>query len=267
MILRPWVAASLAGAAVALATPAAGVTAQAPARPASGPAWLRTGDWDHDRGGSLRDCYSARRVVLIDGTFRAILKNGRHGPEAIVLQGDSSTATAPPAAPWSAFTVSTYLDVSYPTQTENQYELEIRDFFKVQPLFVVKAFARHEQVFPFPVAHCDDDRDGNDQEHWGKDDGGPGGFGELAAPLGGPTAEGSGASGSPSPQAGDQQQSGQPGPGTSGGTTSSLSTGTTADSKNAGLRSTTRVGIVAAGMLALAGTLGAAWYRRRRSTR
>lgn len=261
MNLRPWVAASLAGAAIALASPPAGVAAQASTRHASGSPWLQEGGGDgdgrHHHHNPWRDCYSPRRVVLIDQNFRVILRNGRRGPEALVLQRGPSSSSSSPAAPWDSFTVSTYLDVNYPTQTSNQYEWKIRDFFREHPLFVVKAFDRHERAFPFPAAHCIDDRDdGDHRDH-----------GDHALPYGGEAADGSGASGSPSPQAGDHHQDGRREPETlgSGGTVRPLPRGAKGAGRSDRLLSAKHIGIAAGGLLMVLGMLTTAWLRRRRS--
>ncbi|MFJ2807863.1 hypothetical protein [Kitasatospora sp. NPDC087271] len=256
---RPRVAASLAGAVIALASPLADVAAQASARHAFGSMWLQDGDGEgegrHHDHNPLRDCHSSRRVVLIDQNFRIILKNGRYGPEALVLQGDASSSPSSPAAPWDSFNVSTYLDVNYPTQTSNQYEWQIRDFFREHPLFVVKAFDRHERVFSFPAAHCIDRHDDGDR-------------GDGAPPYGGGAADGSGASGSPSPQAGDNPQGGQPGPETpsSGATIPPPPRDAAAEGRNNRLLSAKHIGIAVGGLLVVLGMLATAWLRRRSDT-
>ncbi|MFJ5121767.1 hypothetical protein [Kitasatospora sp. NPDC088548] len=260
MNLRPWVAASLAGAVVALASPSAGVAAQASARHASGSPWLQDRDGDEDRDGDhhhhnpWRDCHSSRRVVLIDQNFRAILVNGRYGPEAIVIQGDSSSSSSSPAAPWNSFTVSTYLNVDYPTQSSNQYQWKIRDFFREHPLFVVRAFGRHERAFPFPATHCTNGQDDGDR-------------GDRAFPDGGEAADGRGASGSPSPLGGDNPQNGRPEPETpgSGGTVRPLPRDTAASGRSDRLLSAKHIGIAAGGLLMVLGMLATARLRRRRS--
>ncbi|AOR30772.1 hypothetical protein BFF78_06665 [Streptomyces fodineus] len=240
MNFRSWVAAPLAGAAIALVSPSAGLAAQASARNAAGSLWLHEGDGDHGHHNPWRHCHSQRRVVLIDKGLRAILINGRHGPEALVLQGSSSSSSSP-AAPWDTFSVSTYLDVTYPTQTSNQYEFAIRDFFKVHPLFEVKAFDRHKRRFPFPAAHCADDEDNGDRE-------------DGARPHGG--ADGSGPSGSPSPQ----HQNGKGETLAPGGPRDSAAAGWSTD-----LLSAKTIVIAVGGLLMILGTLAAAWLRRRRS--
>ena len=243
MNLRPWVAAPLAGVAIALVSPSVGAAAQASARHASGFHWLREGDGDHGRNNPWRRCYSRRRVVLIDKNLRAILTNGRRGPEALVLQGAPASSSSSPTAPWDTFTVSTYLDVNYPTQTSGQYEFAIRDFFRVHPLFVVKAFDRHKRAFPFPAAHCVNDEDDKYDE----------GRGERARPHGGATADG-GSSGHPAPRKGGHHQKGQGGP-----------RATAAAGWSAGLLSATHIVIAVGGLLMILGMLGLAWLRRHRS--
>ncbi|MFJ9445183.1 hypothetical protein ACIRRH_25445 [Kitasatospora sp. NPDC101235] len=204
--------------------------------------------------------------MLIDKNLRAILINGRHGPEALVLQGDQSSPTAPPEAVWNSFTVSTYLDVNYPTQTTDRYQLKIRGFFRKHPVFVVKAFDRHERVFPFPATHCIDDYDHPDGDR-----------GDHARPHDGEAAEGDGSSGTPSPQAsgapspegGDQHGNGRPAPETpaSGGTGLPLPPDGAAAGSSAGRPSAKRVGIAAGGLLMLLGVPATAWLHRRRRQR
>ncbi|MFI9273518.1 hypothetical protein ACIGXM_22790 [Kitasatospora sp. NPDC052896] len=201
--------------------------------------------------------------MLIDKDFRAILRNGRRGPEALVLLRVSPSSSSPDA-PWTNFSISTYLNVNYPTQTENQYELEIRDFFRVHPLFVVKAFDRHERAFPFPVTHCVDDedergRDGKDRDDRDRDD--------PDFPHDGAAADGDGSSSSPSPQAGGSPQNGQQKPGApgSGSTVRPLPPGTAAAGWDSGLLSAKHIGIAASGLLVALGTLATAWLLRRRS--
>lgn len=254
MNLRRWVAAPLAGAAIALVSASAGVAAQASAGHASGSLWLHRGDGNRGHHNPWRDCYSQRRVVLIDNNLRAILTDGRRGPEAVVLQGPSGSSSLSPTAPWDDFTVLTYMDVNYPTQTDYQYEFEIRDFFRVHPLFVVKAFDRHERAFPFPAAHCINDEDGGDR-------------GDRAAPHGGTTADGSGSSGSLLPQKGDPRQNGQGEHETlaPAGTIPPVPRDSTAASWSAGLLSGKHIVIAAGGLLMVLGMPAMAWLRRRRS--
>lgn len=254
MNLRPWVAAPLAGAAIALVSPSAAAAAQASAPHASGSLWLHEGHRHHGHHNPWRDCYSHRRVVLIDKNLRAILTDGQRGPEALVLQGQPGTSSSSPAAPWGNFTVSTYLDVNYPTQTSSQYEFAIRDFFRVHPLFVVKAFDRHERAFPFPAAHCINDQDDGDRR-------------DRTRPHGGPTADRSGSSGSPLPQKGDHHQNGQGEQGNSapGGTIPAVPRDTAAAGCSTGLLSAKHIVIAASGLLMILGTLAMAWLRRRSS--
>lgn len=165
MNLRPWVAASLAVAALALPPPPAAFAAEASARHVSGSPWLQEGGGgggghDHHHHSPWRHCHSRRRVVLIDKNFRVILKNGRRGPEAIVLQMDPPSTSSSPGAPWKNFHVEKFLDVKFPVQTTRQYVWEIRDFFRVHPRFVVKSFDRHKRNFSFPAAICEGDEDG-----------------------------------------------------------------------------------------------------------
>jgi hypothetical protein len=163
-----------------------------------------------------------------------------------------------PTAPWDNFTVSTYLDVNYPTQSTNQYEFAIHDFFRVHPLFVVKAFDRHERAFPFPAAHCD--------EHYGHD-GDRGDRGDRARPHGGTTADGSGSSGSPLPQKGDHHKNGQGEQRTHapGGAVPPALRNTAAVSCSAGLLSAKHIVIAAGGLLMILGMMAAAWLRRHRA--
>ncbi|MER6381640.1 hypothetical protein [Streptomyces sp. NPDC001250] len=161
--------------------------------------------------------------MLIDQGLRAILTNGRRGPEALVLVGSGSSSS--PEAPWTTFSVTTYLNVNYPTQTTNQYQLKIRDFFRVHPFFEVKAFDDHKRAFPFPVAHCRDGQDDDDRE-------------DAAGPHGG-----SGPSSSPSPQKGRE------------GAAASWSTS---------LLSAKYIVIAVGGSLMVLGLPAMAWLRRRR---
>lgn len=263
MKFRPWVAAPLTGVAIALVAPPAGVAAQTSARHASGPLRLHRGDYGgHGHRNPWRHCYSRRRVVLIDKGLRAILRNGRRGPEALVLQGSSASSSWSPAAPWDTFSVSTYLDVNYPTQTTAQYEFAIKGFFRVHPVFVVKAFDRHERAFPFPAAHCIDGEDG-------EDDGGRGHRGDRGRPHGGRGAEGRGSSGSPLPQKGDHRQSGGGGQGTlaPGGAVPPVPVprDTATAACGVDLLSAKHILIAAVGLLIVLGMLATAWLRRRRS--
>ncbi|MFD4530599.1 hypothetical protein ACFWNL_35775 [Kitasatospora sp. NPDC058397] len=261
---RPRVAASLAGAVIALASPSADVAAQASARHAFGSLWIQDGDGvgegGHHDHNPPRDCHSARRVILIDQSFRIILKNGRHGPEALVLQGSTSSPSSSPAAPWDNFAPSTYLDVNYPTQTSNQYEWQIRDFFREHPLFVVKAFDRHERVFSFPATHCIDKHDGGER--------GDGDRGDGALLYGGGAADGSDPSGSPSPQATDRPQDGQSASETpsSGATIPPPPRSAAAEGRHSRLLSADHVGIAVGGLLVVLGVLATAWIRRRSGT-
>lgn len=258
MNLRPWVAAPLAGAAIALVSASAGVAAQAPARPASGSLSLREEDGHHGRHNPWRHCYSRRSVVLIDKNLRAILTNGRRGPEALVLQGSPGSSSSSPVAPWDNFTVSTYLDVNYPTQTANQYEFAIRDFFRVHPLFVVKAFDRHKRVFPFPAAHCDED----DEDGGGRRD-----RGDRARPHGGTGADGDGSSGNQLPRKGDHHQNGRgaQAPPAPGGAVPPVPRNTAAAGCSADLLSAQNILIAVGGLLMILGMPAVAWLRRRRS--
>ncbi|MFH8385368.1 hypothetical protein ACH4E7_31265 [Kitasatospora sp. NPDC018058] len=206
--------------------------------------------------------------MLIDRNFRAILTNSRRGPEALVLQGSPSSSSAPPEAPWDNFTVSTYLNVNYPTQTSNQYEFKIHGFFREHPVFEVKAFDRHERVFPFPAAHC---IDGWDDDHHDGD------RGDHARPHDGEAADGGGPSGAPSPQEsgapsppeGDQHQNGHPAPEalTPGSTDLPLPPDGEAVGRSAGRLSAKRIGIAAGSSLMLLGVLATAWLHRRRRQR
>ncbi|MGR6971754.1 hypothetical protein ACU639_19580 [Streptomyces cynarae] len=256
MKFRPWVAAPLAGVAIALVAPPAGVAALTSAGHASGPLRLHRGDYGDGHRNPWRHCYSRRRVVLIDKGLRAILRNGRRGPEALVLQGSSASSSWSPAAPWDTFSVSTYLDVNYPTQTTAQYEFEIKGFFRVHPVFVVKAFDRHERAFPFPAAHCVDGEDDGDRGHGGHrghrgeggDRGDSGDRGDRGRPHGG-GAEGSGSSGSPVPQKGDHR----------------VPRDTAAAACGVGLLSAKHIVIAVVGLLVILGVPATAWLRRRRS--
>ncbi|MFF3908377.1 hypothetical protein ACFYZJ_20875 [Streptomyces sp. NPDC001848] len=258
MNFRPWVAAPLVGATIALVAPAADVAAQTSARHASGPLWLHEGDGDHGHRNPWRHCHSRRRVVLIDKGLRAILTNGRRGPEALVLQG-SSSSSAWPTAPWDTWSVSTYLDVNYPTQTTNQYEFRIRGFFRVHPIFEVKAFDRHERDFRFPAAHCVDDEDGGDRGHRG----------DRGRPHGGGRAEGRGSSGSVAPQEGDHRENGGSGQGNPAGggaaPPGAAPRDTAAAACGVGLLSVKNILIAAGGVLMILGMAATAWLRRRRS--
>jgi hypothetical protein len=235
MNLRPWVAAPLAGAALALVSvsAAAAAAAQAPVG--------YEGDGHHRHHNPYRDCHSRRGVVLVDPGLRAILTNGPRGPEALVISGKSSSSSSP-TAPWDSFTVATYLSAAYPTQTSGQYEFAIREFFRVHPLFEVRTFGVHKRIFPFPATHC---RNGRDDGDGG--DGGPG-----ARPKDGAVVDGNGSSGSPSPRKGAP------------GRTAPLH-----DSAAAGwsgsLLGVTGIVIAAAGLLVALGMLAAARLRRRRS--
>ncbi|MEU4932259.1 hypothetical protein AB0G54_38135 [Streptomyces yokosukanensis] len=166
--------------------------------------------------------------MLIDKDLRAILINDRHGPEALVVAGNPGAPASSPAAPWDSFTVATYLDVGEPTNTSGLYAFEIRDFFRVHPRFLVKAFDRHERSFPFPATHCVDREDDDDRE-------------DSAGPHGGTT----GLSGSPSPRA--------------------VAGDSSAASWSDSLLSTKYILIAAGGLLMTLGGLAMAWLRRRRS--
>ncbi|MEV6058234.1 hypothetical protein [Streptomyces sp. NPDC052107] len=187
--------------------------------------------------------------MLIDQSLRVILTNGRRGPEALFLQGNPGSSSSTPVAPWDGFTVESYMDVNYPTRTTAGYEFELRDFFRVHPLFVVKAFDRHERAFPFPAAHCTN----------GEDDGGRG--------HDGTTADGSGSPASPSPQKGDQHQNGQGEQGTlvPGGALPPVRRDTAAAGWSAGLLSAKHIVIAVGGLLMILGMPAVAWLRRRRS--
>ncbi|AKJ12681.1 hypothetical protein ABB07_22420 [Streptomyces incarnatus] len=231
MNLRPWVAAPLAGAALALVSPAAGAAAQAPVR--------YEGDGHHRHHNPYRDCHSRRGVVLVAPDLRAILTNGPRGPEALVISGKSSSSSSP-AATWDTFTVSTYLSVDYPNQTSGQYEFSIRQFFRVHPIFEVRTFGVHKRVFPFPATHCRNSRDDGD--------GGPG-----ARPRDGAVVDGNGPSNSPAPRKGAP------------GRTASAQDGA-AVGWSRSLLGVTGIVSAAAGLLVVLGFLAAARLRRRRSS-
>ncbi|MEU4586155.1 hypothetical protein AB0G34_08370 [Kitasatospora aureofaciens] len=202
--------------------------------------------------------------MLIDRTLRAILTNSRRGPEALVLQGSPPSSSSSPEAPWDNFSVSTYLDVNYPTQTSNQYEFQIRGFFREHPVFVVKAFDRHERAFPFAAARCVDDFYDDDHRHHEDGD-----RDDHARPHDGVAADGGGPSGAPSPEGGDQGHNGQPAPetSTSGGTSLSPPPGGETFGESIGRLGAKRIGIASGGLLMVLGALAAAWLRRRRRKR
>jgi hypothetical protein len=229
MKFRPWVAAPLAGAAIALVSPAVGVAAQA--------AVPYEGDGPHRHHNPYRDCHSRRGVVLIDKGLRAILTNGPRGPEALVIAGSSTTSSSP-AAPWDTFTVSTYMNAEYPTQTSGQYAFAIREFFRLHPLLEVRAFGVHKRFFPFPATHCRNDRDDGDR-------------GGGAPPKDGAVVDGNGSPSSPAPQKGP------------GRTVSPRDT--EAAGWSGSLLSVKGILIAAGGLLVVAGLLAAAWFHRRRS--
>ncbi|MFJ9844615.1 hypothetical protein ACIRYZ_30045 [Kitasatospora sp. NPDC101155] len=197
--------------------------------------------------------------MLIDKTLRAILTNSRRGPEALVLQGSSSSSSSSssPEAPWDNFSVSTYLDVDYPTNTSGQYEFQIRGFFREHPVFVVKAFGRHERAFPFAAARCVDDYYDDDHRHHDGD------RGDQDRQHDGAAADGGGPSAAPSPQ-----ESGSPSPTLgSGGTSLPLPPDDAAVGRNVGRLSAKRLGIATGGLLMVLGALATAWLRRRRRQR
>ncbi|MFG2907375.1 hypothetical protein ACGF13_20205 [Kitasatospora sp. NPDC048286] len=202
--------------------------------------------------------------MLIDRTLRAILTNSRRGPEALVLQGSPSSSSSSPEAPWDNFSVSTYLNVNYPTQTSSQYEFQIRGFFREHPVFVVKAFDRHERVFPFAAARCVDDY--YDDDHGHHDDGDRD---DHARPHDGVAAEGSDPSGAPSLQGGDHGPNGQPAPDAPapGGTSLAPPPDGAAGGGSVGRLGAKRIGIAAGGLLMVLGALAAAWLNRRRRQR
>ncbi|MFG3206536.1 hypothetical protein [Streptomyces sp. NPDC048192] len=169
--------------------------------------------------------------MLIDKNLRMVLINAQRGPEAILLQGPANVSS--PEAPWSSFTVVGYLSVMYPTKTSDRYQFEIRDFFRVHPLLVVKAFAQHKRVFPFPATHCidEDDRGG------GKDG---------ARPHGGASADGGDSSGSPAGSANPSDPS-----------------DARAADWSASLLSGKHIMFAAGGLLLILGTLALARLRRR----
>ncbi|MEV8322232.1 hypothetical protein [Kitasatospora sp. NPDC056731] len=150
--------------------------------------------------------------------------------------------------------------MNYPTQTSNQYEWQIRDFFREHPLFVVKAFDRHERVFSFPATHCIDKRDGGER--------GEGDRGDGALLYGGGPADGSDPSGSPSPQATDSPQDGQSASETpsSGATIPPPPRSAAAEGRHSRLLSAKHVGIAIGGLLVVLGVLATARLRRRSDT-
>ncbi|MFF4211451.1 hypothetical protein ACFYZE_19245 [Streptomyces sp. NPDC001796] len=117
---------------------------------------------------------------------------------------------------------------------------------EVQPLLVVKAFAQHKRVFPFPATHCIDEDD-----RGGRKDG--------ARPHGGTTADGGGSSGSPAPQNSGQETQGQ------GSANPSDPRDARAAGWSVGLLSGKHIIFAAGGLLMILGTLALAWLRRRRS--
>ncbi|MFF3910567.1 hypothetical protein ACFYZJ_32525 [Streptomyces sp. NPDC001848] len=238
MNLRLRVAAPLVGAAIAFVFPSAGVAAQASARHVSGSPWLHDADGDRGHRNPWRDCHSQRRVVLIDKSLRVILTNGRRGPEALFLEGDSGFSPSSPVKPWTTFSPESYMDVNHRTHDTKEYNFEIRGFFRVHPLFVAKSFDRHERVFLFPAAHCINDHHDGDR----------------AGPHRGKTAGGNGSSGSRRPML------------SSPGTLSPVSRDTAAAGCIAGLLSAKYIVIAVGGLLMVLGMLAVAWLRRRRST-
>jgi hypothetical protein len=173
-----------------------------------------------------------------------MLVNDRRGPEVVILAGPADASS--PTAPWSTFTVAGYMNVTYPTKTTDRYQLEIRDFFRVHPVLVVKAFAQHERVFPFPATHCIEGADGG-----GPKDGA------------GPAADGGSSSGSPTPQQSQRQthapsnnEGNAPGAGD-----------TTATSWTSSLPDGKYITFTIGGLLTILGTLAMAWLRRRRSAK
>ncbi|POX53853.1 hypothetical protein C3488_03935 [Streptomyces sp. Ru72] len=152
--------------------------------------------------------------------------------------------------------------MNYPTQTTAQYEFAIKGFFRVHPVFVVKAFDRHERAFPFPAAHCVNGEDAGDR-------GDHGGHGDHGRPHGGTGAEGSGSSGSPVPQKGDHRRNGGGEQGTRVPTGAvppvPVSRDTAAAACGVGPLSAKHILIAAVGLLMVLGMLATAWLRRRRS--
>ncbi|MEU8973022.1 hypothetical protein AB0D11_27835 [Streptomyces monashensis] len=225
---HPWVAAPLAGAAIALASPPAHATTLTPPHHTSTTLRLHEGDRDHNHHNPWRDCRSHRRVILIEPTLRAFLTNGRRGPEALVLQGTPKSTPWSPEQPWTTFTVSTFLSVNYPTQTSGQYEFAIHDFYRIHPIFVVKTYDNHRRAFPFPETHCNDhnNHDDDNEDH------------ALPHNGGKPTT-------TPSPRKDAPAD--------------------TAAEWNTDLLSTPHILIATGGLLMLLGMLATAWHRRRRT--
>ncbi|WP_331743410.1 hypothetical protein [Kitasatospora sp. NBC_01300] len=149
--------------------------------------------------------------------------------------------------------------MNYPTQTSNQYEWQIRDFFREHPLFVVKAFDRHERVFSFPATHCIDRHDG---DHGDRD------RGDGALLYRGGAADGSDPSGSPSPQATDSPQDGQSESATpsSGATVPPPPRSAAAEGRHNRLLSAKHIGIAIGGLLMVLGVLATTRLRRRSGT-
>ncbi|MFF4214477.1 hypothetical protein ACFYZE_35100 [Streptomyces sp. NPDC001796] len=219
--------------------------------------------------------------MFIEKEVRAILTNGRRGPEALVLEGTPASSSSSPTAPWSSFSVATYLDVNYPTQTHKHYEFAIKGFFRVHPLFVVKAFDRHERAFFFPAAHCDEDDEDGDRRDRGdyrdrRGHRGVGGNGDEgdnrdgrdhSRPHGGATADGSDSSGYPPPRKGDDHRNGQgeQKPLTPGGAVRPAPPDAATAGWSTCLLSATHIVIAGGALLMILGMLAVAWLRRHRS--
>ncbi len=158
MSLPKWAAAPLAGAVITLAAPtpadAAPVLAHPP-HPASRVTVHGSGPAVHGSGpGAAAAARRRDRRVRFDGAYhhhfgcptraplvfknvRAILKNCRRGPEAIIKSTKDGS-------------VLTFLDVNIPFNTSGSYQFRIVGFFRRHPALLVQNFDRRPRWFYFP---------------------------------------------------------------------------------------------------------------------
>ncbi|MCQ4040941.1 hypothetical protein ACFOSC_09480 [Streptantibioticus rubrisoli] len=150
MSLRRWATAPLAGAVIALAAPIAADAAPVPApvpHPAAGALVHRTGHGpvapDRRRGrrvalgGGPHHYHCPTRTPLLYKGVRAILKNCRRGPEAIIKSTQDGS-------------VLTFLDVNIPFNTSGSHQFRIVGFYRRHPALLVQNFDRRPRWFYFP---------------------------------------------------------------------------------------------------------------------
>ncbi|MGW7006111.1 hypothetical protein ACWGCW_25695 [Streptomyces sp. NPDC054933] len=76
------------------------------------------------------------RNVIIGEDLRAILRNCRRGPTAVIKSVKTNE-------------ILTYLDVNFPVNSTRSFQLRIIGFFRRHPALLVQNFGRHPRWFYF----------------------------------------------------------------------------------------------------------------------